>query len=62
VRSFRSSGSDARRALSRKRYSHAARLERLSFDITGRNSLIAVRSCSLCSAISYPQPSHMSLE
>jgi hypothetical protein len=42
--------------------SHAARLEHLSFDTTGRNSLIAVRSCSLCSAISYPQPSHMSLE
>ena len=32
-------------------FSHAARLDRLSPDITARSSLIAARSCSFCNAI-----------
>src|ERR1700730_7599779 len=41
------------------RFSHAPRVERLSPDITGRNSLTAARSCSLHNVISYPQPSQV---
>jgi hypothetical protein len=50
------------RGRDRADFSHAARLGRLSPDITARSSLIAARSCSFRNAISYPQPSHASLE